>query len=95
MAGRSGFMITLIRESDRPYQVSTGRANLSVVANGEKYLPRDFMNESGNHITEKCRQYVLPLVRGEAPVTIGPDGLPEYVRFKRYPVEKKAGEFKV
>jgi len=95
VAGGSGFMITLIRESDHPYQVSTGRANLSVVANGEKFLPRDFMNESGNHITEKCRRYVLPLIRGEAPVTIGPDGLPEYVRFKRYPVEKKAGEFKI
>jgi len=93
VAGRSGFMITIIRESDDPYQVTTGRANLSVVANGEKYLPRDFMNEAGNHITDKCRRYVRPLIQGEAPITVGPDGLPEYVRFKRYGVEKKAGEF--
>jgi len=95
VAGKSGFMITLIRESDDPYQVTTGRANLSVVANGEKYLPRDFMNKAGNHITEKCRRYVTPLVRGEAPITIGADGLPEYVRFKRCPVEKRTGTYKV
>jgi 6-phosphofructokinase 1 len=95
VAGRSGFMITLIRESDDPYQVTTGRANLSVVANGEKFLPRDFMNKAGNHITDKCRQYVRPLMRGEAPITIGDDGLPEYVRFHRFPVEKKAVTFKI
>lgn len=95
VAGRSGFMITLIRESEDPYQVSTGRANLSVVANGEKFLPRDFMNREGNHITDKCRRYVTPLVRGEAPIRIGADGLPEYVRFERHRVEKKTGEYKV
>jgi 6-phosphofructokinase 1 len=94
-AGRSGFMITLIRESNDPYQVTTGRANLSVVANGEKFLPRDFMNRGGNHITDKCRRYVTPLLRGEAPIRIGEDGLPEYVRFERHRVEKKTGEYRV
>ena len=89
VSGRSGFMVTLIRESNDPYTVTTGRANLSVVANGEKYLPRDFMNRAGNHISQKCRKYVTPLLRGEAPIDIGPDGLPEYVRFRRFPVEKK------
>ena len=94
LAGKSGFMVTLIRESDDPYRVTTGLAPLAKVANGEKFLPRDFMNAEGNHITEKCRRYVLPLIKGEAPIRIGADGLPDYVRFKRYTVDRKTPEFK-
>jgi ATP-dependent phosphofructokinase / diphosphate-dependent phosphofructokinase len=94
LAGKSGFMVTLIRESDSPYRVSTGLAPLATVANGEKFLPRDFMNAEGNHISDKCRRYVLPLIKGEAPIRIGEDGLPDYVRFKRYEVARKTAEFK-
>jgi len=94
VAGKSGFMVTIIRESDRPYRAGTGLAGLAKVANGEKFLPRDFMNEAGNHITDKCARYVRPLLAGEAPIKIGADGLPEYVRFKRYPVGKKTAEYK-
>jgi len=94
LAGKSGFMVTLIRESDSPYKVTTGFAPLEKVANGEKFLPRDFMNAEGNHITEKCRKYVLPLIKGEAPIKIGADGLPDYVRFKRYAVARKTPAFK-
>ncbi len=95
VAGKSGYMVTIVRESQEPYRATTGLAELAAVANGEKFLPRDFMNEAGNHITDKCREYVLPLIRGEAPFKIGEDGLPDYVRFRRYQVEKKTGDYKV
>jgi 6-phosphofructokinase 1 len=91
LAGTSDRMVTIVRESDDPYRSGTGLAALSAVANGEKYLPRDFMNEAGNHITEKCRRYVTPLMRGEVPIKVGDDGLPEYVRFERKPVEPRTG----
>jgi len=91
LAGTSGYMVSIVRESDDPYSSTTGLAPLEAVANGEKFLPRDFMNQEGNHVTEKCRRYVEPLLRGEVPVEMGPDGLPVYVRFERFPVEKKTG----
>jgi len=91
LSGTSGKMITIVRENGDPYRAGTGLAGLERIANGEKYLPRDFMNEAGNHITEKCRRYVEPLMRGEVPFEVGPDGLPVYARFERFPVEAKTG----
>ncbi len=91
VAGKSGYMVTIVRKGERPYRAGAGLATLSAVANGEKFLPRDFMNEAGNHISEKCRRYVRPLLRGEVPVRIGRDGLPEYVRFRRHAVAPRTG----
>ncbi len=93
MDGVNGRMITLEREDAADYKCSTGLAGLSDVANGEKKVPRDYINEQGNHITDAMRDYVRPLVRGQAPVTIGEDGLPVFMRFKRKPLEKKLTKY--
>jgi 6-phosphofructokinase 1 len=95
LEGVNGKMVTLVREDGSAYKCSTGLAELSEVANGEKKVPRDFINEAGNHITDKMRDYVRPLVMGEAPVNIGNDGLPVYVRLDRKPVEKKLAEYSI
>ncbi len=89
MEGVSGKMITLVRNEDSgPYSCSTGLANLEDVANGEKMLPPEFINESGTGVTEAFIQYAAPLVRGAAPLDIGDDGLPLYTQFNRTPVRK-------
>lgn len=92
--GVSGHMITLVRKSNHPYSCTTGLARLSDVANGESLLPRDFMDESGLHISKRFRAYLEPLVRGEVKVPMAPDGLPLYVRLKRKLVAKKCAEWK-
>jgi 6-phosphofructokinase 1 len=86
-------MITLIRENGPVYRCSTGTALLADVANGEKLVPDEFINESGNGVSEAMREYVKPLVRGEAPVNIGPDGLPVYVRLQKRYVPKKLAQW--
>ena len=48
------------------------------VANRIKYVPADFINEKGNGVTEKCIEYMLPLVRGEAEYFTR-NGLPEFI----------------
>jgi 6-phosphofructokinase 1 len=93
VAGRTGFMVTLVRESDRPYRCRTGLASLAEVANGVKPLPRDYLDEAGTRITEAMRTYAGPLVLGEVPIRIGPDGLPEYIRFRRRAIPKKLRAF--
>jgi 6-phosphofructokinase 1 len=93
VAGTSGFMVTLVRESDQPYRCGTGVAPLAEVANGVKYLPRAYMDVAGTHISEAMRQYVGPLVRGEVPVRIGPEGLPKFVRFRRKPIPRMLAAF--
>ncbi|MBN1763706.1 MAG: 6-phosphofructokinase [Sedimentisphaerales bacterium] len=93
LEGINGRMVTLVRESDNPYRCTTGLALLSDVANGEKKVPREYINETGNGITQAMKDYVRPLVTGEAPVTIADDGLPEYMRFERKPVGKKLANY--
>jgi 6-phosphofructokinase len=89
MSGVNGKMITLVRDKGPKYKCTTGLAELKDVANGEKKVPKEFINEKGNHITEACRKYIGPLIKGEAPITIGKDGLPVYVRLAKKWVEKK------
>lgn len=89
MDGINGRMVTLVREKGPKYKCTTGLAELRDVANGEKKVPREYINKAGNHITDAMRDYVRPLVQGEAPITIGDDGLPVFMRFERKPLEKK------
>jgi 6-phosphofructokinase len=91
--GISGKMITLIREKGKQYKSTTGLADLGDVANGEKKVPRNYINEKGNGVTKAMLDYVRPLVQGQAPITVGDDGLPVYMRFKRKPLKKVLPEY--
>ena len=93
MAGENGKMVTLVREKGKKYKCTTGLVALSDVANGEKKVPAEFINEAGNGITEAMKDYVRPLVQGQAPITIGDDGLPVYMRFERKALEKKLAKY--
>jgi 6-phosphofructokinase 1 len=93
ITGVNGKMITLVREKGEKYKCTTGLAELKDVANGEKKVPREYINEKGNHITEACRKYIGPLIKGEAPITVGKDGLPVYVRLAKKRVEKKLANY--
>ena len=86
--GMNSVMPTIVRISSKPYRWKIGVAQLKDVANVEKKMPRDFITPDGFHITQKCRNYLLPLIAGEAyPPFEG--GLPKYVRLKNTAVRKK------
>mgnify|MGYP000138419853 CR=1 FL=1 len=90
MQGVHGKMISLVRADDGgKYTCTTGLADLEKVANGEKPLPREFIDADGWGITDAFRAYALPLITGEAPIEIGDDGLPVYARLTKYMVDKK------
>jgi len=78
--GNSGYMVTLVREPGPTYGCTTGLAPLQDVANTDKLLPQEYINERGNGITEAFREYALPLLG---------DPLPRYVRLERFAVPKK------
>jgi 6-phosphofructokinase 1 len=93
MEGENGKMVTLVREKGPEYKCTTGLAELRDVANGEKKVPAEYINDKGNHITDAMRDYVRPLVQGEAPITVDKDGLPVFMRFERKPLEKKLAKY--
>jgi len=90
--GTSGLMVTLERKSSDPYVCETGLADLEEVANGEKKVPREFINDEGNGVTQAMIDYVTPLMQGEVEVRIGDDGLPVYTRFARHSLAKHCAE---
>ncbi len=88
LTGKNAVMPIIIRESNQPYRWSIGEAPLEKVANVEVGMPRDFMSEDGFSITEKCREYLEPLIQGEDYPPYH-NGLPQYVRLKNKVVAKK------
>lgn len=86
--GKNAVMPTIVRTSNNPYQWEIGSANLADVANVEKMMPQDYISEDGFGITEKCREYLQPLIVGEDCPPYK-NGLPEYVVLKNVGVPKK------
>ena len=86
--GRSAVMPVIVRKSNQPYRWVIGVADLNDVANQEKKMPRDFITADGMQITQKCRNYLAPLIRGEdyPPYRLG---LPRYAVLKNATVKKK------
>jgi ATP-dependent phosphofructokinase / diphosphate-dependent phosphofructokinase len=92
--GQNAVMPTVDRVSDKPYKWKIGVAPLSKVANVEKFMPRNFITPDGFGITDKCRTYLSPLIKGEDYPPYK-DGLPQYIRLKNVAVPKKLGSFTV
>lgn len=88
MEGETGQMIILKRVSEDPYICITDTYDVHKIANVEKKVPREWINESGDFVTEEFRHYVRPLIQAElTPIMV--DGLPRHLTlrdkaYKRY-----------
>jgi len=94
LAGDNSIMPTVVRKSNSPYSWEIGKAPLSEVANVEKMMPTEFISDDGYGITEGCREYLIPLIQGEAYPPYE-NGMPQYVTLKNAPVAKKLDPFEV
>lgn len=90
--GKTGIMITVDRISSHPYKWKTGETALSGVANVEKMMPAEFISEDGYGITQACREYLTPLISGEAYPDYNANGLPNYAQIRGKLVDKKLNE---
>jgi len=81
LSGQNAIMPIIKREQASPYRWSISQVALSEVANQEKAMPREYIAEDGMGISEACREYLLPLIQGEAYPPYR-QGLPDYVRLK-------------
>ncbi|MBI1394906.1 MAG: diphosphate--fructose-6-phosphate 1-phosphotransferase [Betaproteobacteria bacterium] len=88
LAGRTAVMPVIERISDHPYRWQLGVADLAGIATREKCLPRDFITDSGYHISARARAYLLPLIQGETDVPFR-DGLPVHARLRAVTARKK------
>lgn len=76
--GDSGKMVVIERFSDDPYQSGTEVKDVHKIANGEKLVPRNWVNQEGTYVTEEFITYVKPLIQGDvSPVMV--DGIPRHL----------------
>ena len=94
LEGHNSIMPTVVRKSSDPYIWEVGEAQLADVANVEKFMPKDFITEDGFGITDKCREYLYPLIQGEDYPPYE-NGLPKYVTLVNAPVAKKLPAFEL
>ena len=81
--GESGKMVGFERSCvDGKYVCNIKLIDLDEAANAEKTVPRHFINEEGDGITEDFIRYALPLIEGESDRCYE-NGLPRYARLKK------------
>ncbi|HXL38365.1 MAG TPA: 6-phosphofructokinase [Ktedonobacteraceae bacterium] len=60
--GESDKMITIVRYNQPAYNCTTGLAELSQVANAQRLLPDEYLDESKTMVTQAFYDYALPLI---------------------------------
>ncbi len=76
--GVTGQMVALKRLSDEPYQVTTELVDIDRVANYEKKVPLEWVNEDHTEMLAPFLQYARPLIQAElTPMFIA--GLPRHI----------------
>ena len=76
--GRTGVMVVIVRVSDDPYQSTTDVNDVHRIANDEKIVPREWINKTGDYVTEEFLDYVRPLIQGQyTPMMV--EGLPRHL----------------
>ena len=78
LEGQTGKMARLTRVSDKPYKVEYSSVDIKEVANLEKKVPSEWINEAHNGVTEEMIRYLRPLVQGEMSCRYN-DGVPEFL----------------
>ena len=93
-AGENSIMPIIVRKKAKPYSWEVGKIELSKVANVEKKMPKNFISKDGFGITAACKNYLSPLIQGEAWAPFE-EGVIQTAHLKNKLVRKKLKNFKV
>jgi 6-phosphofructokinase len=77
--GESDKMITLVRHNEPNYHCTTGLAELSQVANVQRLLPDEYLDESKTMVTQAFYDYALPLIG---------DPIPDHARLEKIRIQR-------
>lgn len=79
--GITGRMMNYVRVSNDPYKVECASEDIRKIANMVREVPREFINERGNNVTDECLKYIAPLTFGEPNIKYE-NGLPVHFVIK-------------
>ena len=77
--GESDKMITLVRHTEPAYHCTTGLVEAARVANVQRLLPAEYLDESKTMVTQAFYDYALPLIG---------DPLPGYARLEKIRIQR-------
>ena len=80
--GLTDYCIGFERAPGSEYKCLTKLIKLDNVANTERKVPREWINEEGNFVTRELIDYVLPLIQGDSRPPME-DGLPRFAKLKK------------
>lgn len=80
--GRTAEMAVIKRASDVPYEYKIETADINMIANVEKTIPRDWIINDGTGVGEEFIKYCRPLIMGEVTPIIK-NGLPVHMKFNK------------
>ena len=79
MQGESGKVMTFKRVHDLPYTVTVVPVDAPLIANHEKFFPKEWINDEENNVKDDALPYFLPLVQGEQIIKMK-NGLPVHYK---------------
>jgi 6-phosphofructokinase 1 len=82
LEGKSGYMIGFERGEGPDYECKIKLLDVNEVANKEKKIPREWINDAGTGLNKQFIDYALPLIQGESKLVIE-DGLPRFSHLKK------------
>src|SRR5215471_12700332 len=65
--GENDKMVTLVRHTDGGYSCTTGLVELAQVADAQRLLPNEYLNEDKTMVTQAFYDYALPLIGDPLP----------------------------
>ena len=93
-SGENAIMPIIVRKKTKSYSWEVGKVALSKVANIERKMPRNFISKDGFGITRSCKNYLSPLIQGEAWAPFE-DGVIQTASLKNKLIRKKLRNFKI
>ena len=86
VAGETDKMVAFECSREGGYSCKTKLLNLSDVANYEKKVPVEWINERGNNVSQAFIDYALPLIQGETEMK-KENGLPRFAKLAKIVAE--------
>ncbi len=75
LQGETGKMITFNRNSNAPYTLTCGTADVNLICNQEKTVPLEWIIDDGTDLSQEFIDYALPLIQGQVSIPMQ-NGLP-------------------
>jgi 6-phosphofructokinase 1 len=93
VAEGSGWMATILRESDSPYRVRYDKVPLVAVAASARQLPAHWISADGLDVSDEFVRYARPLIGEDWPEIPIENGLQRFTRLRIRFIDKKLPEY--